>query len=116
MAEMTNAEMIAWLKQIEKDIYVCSLESTFRDDAKSCAIHKAIELLERDPCDVIRCKDCKWFGFVGCAINIVDDSDKPRKYDFCSFAERKDLNEQKGVCNFCNGIKDILSEGKPPAK
>ena len=68
---------------IEKDIYVCSLESTFRDDAKSCAIHKAIELLERDPCDVIRCKDCKWFGSVGCAINIVDDSDKPRKYDFC---------------------------------
>lgn len=36
-----------------------------------------------------RCKDCKWFGELGCAINIVDDTDKPQENDFCSFAERK---------------------------
>lgn len=43
---MDKDERLKWLKQIEKDIYVCSLESTFSDDAKSCAIHSAIEELE----------------------------------------------------------------------
>ena len=37
---------------------------------------------------LVRCKDCKWFGGIGCAIRIVDDSDKPKEEDFCSFAER----------------------------
>ena len=41
---------------------------------------------------LIQCKDCKWFGKIGCAINIVDDSDKPNEDDFCSFAERKKTN------------------------
>lgn len=40
--------------------------------------------------EIIRCKDCKWFNDIGCAIEIVDDSDRPRENDFCSFAERKD--------------------------
>lgn len=44
---------------------------------------------------VIRCKNCKWFGTVGCAINIVDDRDKPRENDFCSFAESKEEQEVK---------------------
>lgn len=39
---------------------------------------------------VIRCKDCKWFNQPGCAINIVDDSDKPKENDYCSFAEVKE--------------------------
>lgn len=39
--------------------------------------------------EIIRCKDCKWFGKVGCAVEIVDDSDKPTEDDYCSFAERK---------------------------
>jgi len=43
---MTNKKL-ELLKQIEKDIYVCSLESTFLEDAKSCAIHEAIEELEK---------------------------------------------------------------------
>ena len=38
---------------------------------------------------VTRCKDCKWFNEPGCAIRIVDDSDKPSENDFCSFAEKK---------------------------
>ena len=38
---------------------------------------------------VTRCKDCKWFNEPGCAIRIVDDSDKPTENDFCSFAEKK---------------------------
>lgn len=44
---------------------------------------------------VIRCKNCKWFGDAGCAIKIVDDSDKPTENDFCSFAELKGEMEVK---------------------
>lgn len=43
-----------------------------------------------DAMPVVRCKDCKWFGDFGCAIRIVDDSDKPTENDFCSFAERSE--------------------------
>ena len=43
---MTREERKAWLEQIEKDIYVCSLDSTFADDCKSCAIRSAIDELE----------------------------------------------------------------------
>lgn len=39
---------------------------------------------------VIRCKDCKWLGKSGCAVLIVDESDKPKEDDFCSWAERKE--------------------------
>ena len=56
-----------------------------------------VEKLKKDEnicIPVIRCKNCKWFGKAGCAINIVDDSDKPTENDFCSFAE---LNEEQEV-------------------
>lgn len=39
--------------------------------------------------EIIRCKDCKWFGKAGCALLIVDDSDKPTEDDYCSFAEKR---------------------------
>ena len=48
---MKKDTMIDLLKQIEKDIYVNSLESTFKQDSKSCAIHEAIELLQKEPCE-----------------------------------------------------------------
>lgn len=38
---------------------------------------------------IIRCKDCKWFNDFGCAIRIIDDTDKPKETDFCSHAERR---------------------------
>ena len=43
-----------------------------------------------DAVPVIRCKDCKWFGKSGCAILIIDESDKPKEDDFCSWGERKE--------------------------
>lgn len=46
---MTREQRLKFLKQIEKDIHVCSLESTLLDDAKSCAIHSVIEELEQEP-------------------------------------------------------------------
>ena len=48
------------------------------------------ELEKVDFVKVVRCKDCKWHGKPGCAIEIVDDTDKPSDYDFCSFGERKE--------------------------
>ena len=43
--------------------------------------------------EIVRCKDCKWFHDIGCAIQIVDDTDKPSENDYCSFAERR-IDEQ----------------------
>lgn len=44
---------------------------------------------DADAVEVVRCQDCLWFNHVGCAIQIVDDSDKPSKDDYCSFAVRR---------------------------
>ena len=57
------------------------------DEQLQNAIEKAMEK-HPDYITVIRCKDCKWFNKSGCAIHIVDDSDKPSENDYCSFAER----------------------------
>lgn len=46
------------------------------------------EIVSEIPTEVIRCKDCKWFNQIGCAIQIVDETDRPTEDDFCSFAER----------------------------
>ena len=57
-----------------------------------------VEKLKKDEnifIPVIRCKNCKWFGEIGCAIKIVDESDKPTENDFCSFAELKEETEVK---------------------
>lgn len=54
-------------------------------DCQNC-----IEDLPTAQSEIIRCKDCKWFNRIGCAINMVDDSVRPGENDFCSFAERKD--------------------------
>ena len=43
-----------------------------------------------DVAPVVRCKDCKWFNRFGCAIEMVDFTDRPTENDYCSFAERKD--------------------------
>jgi len=49
------------------------------------------EIIERlkkeDFVPVVRCKNCKWFNEIGCAIRILDESDKPKENDFCSFGE-----------------------------
>ena len=47
------------------------------------------EALERVPEAVVRCKDCKWSDELGCAIRIVDESDRPEDDDYCSFGERR---------------------------
>lgn len=46
------------------------------------------EIIPKKPV-LVRCKDCKWFNDFGCAIRIVDESDKPKEDDFCSFGERR---------------------------
>lgn len=62
------------------------------DDAPTFA-YVCEQIDEAPPIDavpVIRCNDCKWFGKSGCAILIVDESDKPKEDDFCSWAEGKE--------------------------
>lgn len=64
---------------------------SFLDDMLMACVNRVIdEAPAADVAEVVRCKDCKWFGDIGCAIRIVDDSDRPSENDFCSFAERKD--------------------------
>lgn len=55
---------------------------------------KTIVIFDTPYVKVVRCKDCKWFNDIGCAIHIVDDSDKPKGDDYCSFGERKDEVEE----------------------
>ena len=52
-------------------------------------IRKHVEKMPSAQPDIVRCRDCKWFNDIGCAIRIVDDTDKPSEDDFCSFAERR---------------------------
>ena len=59
--------------------------SAYKDIAKIPAV---------DAVAVVRCGDCKWFNHPGCAIFIVDDSDRPTENDFCSFGERREDNDQ----------------------
>lgn len=60
-------------------------------DQKAHCCHRFTKVIRRtvEELNVVRCKDCKWFGDIGCAMQIVDDSDRPSENDFCSFAERK---------------------------
>lgn len=82
---MTREERLELLKQIEKDIHVCSLESTLLDDSKSCAIHSVIEELEQVPVlDKIRAEIANH-----CGVNT----------DYCD------------SCRFCTdsiGVREIL--------
>ncbi len=43
---------------------------------------------------IVHCKDCKWYGLNGCAVDVSDDSDKPKDDDFCSFGERKESKNE----------------------
>ena len=57
------------------------------------APHLARRMIEELPSsqpEIIRCKDCKWYGTSGCALWIVDETDYPQDDDYCSFGERKD--------------------------
>lgn len=63
-----------------KDCDLCPFADLFGICKDNCPL---IEI------DIVRCKDCKWWNEIGCAIRIVDDSDKPKETDFCSFGERR---------------------------
>ena len=59
------------------------------DYETSCRIMEHLDRMPPAEPEIIRCKDCKWFGKAGCAVMIVDDLDKPTEDDYCSFAERR---------------------------
>ena len=82
-------ELIDRKKAIKAIMDLPNCPNGFSDMYDKARIIAALEVTVVDAVDVVRCKDCKWFGDFGCAIRIVDDSDKPTENDFCSFAERK---------------------------
>lgn len=89
---MTREEAIKTLRELWRETNDHWYEETYS---------MAIEALERMPfadvVEVVRCKDCKWFNKIGCAIKIVDKSDKPHEDDFCSFGEIKDGEQNDDV-------------------
>lgn len=58
------------------------VEVFYKDDVDNAPSVDAVE--------VVRCKDCKWRGELGCAVSIVDESDIPNDDDFCAWGERKE--------------------------
>lgn len=81
--------------QITADAYkdlICYLEELPPAPPEIPDGNRLVELIREiiDALPLIRCKDCKWFGTTGCAIMVVDDSDKPTEDDYCSFAERRE--------------------------
>lgn len=91
---MTREERLELLKQIEKDIHVCSLESTLRDDLKSCAIHSAIEELEQEP------RKGHWiptYGNVKCSVcgSVKDSRDVGKATHYCDFCGAKMVELQE---------------------
>ena len=84
---MTREEAIKLLANIKGYTHITLYEWL---DVEKEALDMAIDALKADTAEVVRCKDCKWYGHLGCAIRIVDDSDKPNDNDFCSFGERRE--------------------------
>ena len=54
---------------------------------------KVGSMQEADVVEVVRCKDCKWFGALGCISRYTDGLDKPSKMDYCSWGEREEDEE-----------------------
>ena len=90
---MTRERRLELLKQIEKDIYVCTLDSTFHDDAKSCAIHSVIKELEQEP------KTGRW----------IEDEDDMKWTVWCSECH-EDNDDCSNYCPNCGARME--SEGK----
>ena len=67
----------------------CRWNTDNPNDLKNALMTAFQDLPSAEP-EIVRCKDCKWFGEIGCAVQIVDDSDNPKEDDFCSFAERRE--------------------------
>lgn len=84
---MTNDERLNWLKQIETDIEVCSLDATFEETAKSCAIRSAIEELEER-------KTGKWI--------IIDNDDGNLNLMYkCSLCGHSDIQAKSQKVPYC---------------
>ncbi len=107
---MTRGQRLELLKQIEKDIHVCSIESTLLDDAKSCAIHSAIEELEQQPSE-----DCVSRQAVLDEIKLMSNAN-PSYWTTCNVIDREDLIDSikdlppvtptHGTCKDCENWND----------
>lgn len=79
------AHLIPWCIDTQEEIaFTNGLSSAYEATRNAPTI---------DAVPVVRCKDCRWFGKIGCAIEVVDETDMPKENDFCSFAERKTMSD-----------------------
>lgn len=79
---------------IDADALYKAVKEAGKDAGFYSAIYEGfLDCINRSPTvdavEVCYCKDCKWWGKPGCAIYIVDDTDKPGENDFCSCGERR---------------------------
>ena len=83
-----NLEIQVSEGQLLKNYHFVQLTELTDDCIERIADAVVKKMLAAEP-EIIRCRDCKWFGEIGCAIGVVDDTDKPTENDYCSFAERR---------------------------
>lgn len=82
---------------IDADLMKNSIESSDTDENILISPQELIATLIRwidnrptvDAVEVVRCKDCKWYDNIGCALIIVDEEDRPKPDDYCSYGERR---------------------------
>ena len=80
------------VEEFMEEYKIIDTEQVYTNGAELVPIFRMKQWFEHLPTEepeIIRCKDCKWFGEIGCAIHVVDDTDKPTENDYCSFAERR---------------------------
>lgn len=97
---MPTKDFKEWAKRVREvnsnvivipcDAEVVSAEAVQADDRIEPNKIYCSPLIAENVGVVVRCKNCKWYGQIGCAIRIVDDSDKPKANDYCSFGERRE--------------------------
>ena len=71
-----------------RQIVKTSAQNELDIPAIGTVIYILSEMDSADVVEVVRCKNCKWYHEIGCAIKIVDESDEPKDNDYCSYGER----------------------------
>lgn len=75
------------VEEFMEDYKVTDTEHVYSNGTEFVPIYRMKQWFQHEP-QIVRCKDCKWYGMPGCALEIM--AEIPTDDDFCSFAERKD--------------------------
>ena len=96
---LPSAEAVTHGRLIDADVLsekLCETTIFIKDGEVFQRMINDAPTVSAEAVQVVRCKDCKWYRHIGCAIEIKDDSDRPKPDDFCSFGEKRgDADEQQ---------------------